>query len=261
MSTIQAQPNYSSGNDRFDNEAATWDTKPEVVLSSRLCLSSILSNQSTYFPCLSTASILEIGCGTGLLTVPLSQHVESVLALDTAAAMIDMLNAKILLHSLESKVTTKVKLLEDPNDPLLQGKKFDLALSHLVFHHVPDMGKLVQVVYDTLKSGGRIWISDFEHDGPQAEAFHPKHKASLLSHSRASTIKSADELFCILCLWMVKQHAGVERHGLERREMKEILETAGFDHVEVFESFKMDKQVDSGETQSFPFLAITGVRP
>lgn len=164
--------------------------------------------------------------------MPLSQHVESVLALDTAAAMIDMLNAKILLHSLESKVTTKVKLLEDPNDPLLQGKKFDLALSHLVFHHVPDMGKLVQVVYGTLKSGGRIWISDFEHDGPQAEAFHPKHK-----------------------------HAGVERHGLERREMKEILETAGFDHVEVFESFKMDKQVDSGETQSFPFLAITGVRP
>jgi hypothetical protein len=43
--------------------------------------------------------------------------------------------------------------------------------------------------------------------------------------------------------------------------MHNILTNAGFTNVEVFESFQMQKKVESGETQSFPFLAITGVRP
>ena len=75
-------------------------------------------------------------------------------------------------------------------------------------------------------------MSDFEDNGVQAEKFHPKDK-----------------------------HAGVERHGLKRKAMEEMLVEAGFEKVEVFESFKMDKTVEDGSVQSFPFLAITGVRP
>ncbi|CBQ70132.1 conserved hypothetical protein [Sporisorium reilianum SRZ2] len=222
--------NYSAGNDRFDAEAATWDTKPEVVASSAHCLSTLLS--SPLLPALSTASILEIGCGTGLLTVPLATHVRRITALDTAPGMISMLRAKVEQQGLEAKVKAHVKLLESAEDPVLDGGSFDVVLSHLVFHHVPDMAELVKVMYGTLGKGGRVWISDFEDDGPQAEAFHPKDK-----------------------------HAGVERHGLKRTEMHHILTQAGFEHVEIFESFKLDKTVESGETQAFPFLAITGVRP
>ncbi|EST07171.1 Methyltransferase type 11 [Kalmanozyma brasiliensis GHG001] len=225
-------PNYSVGNDRFDAEAATWDSKPEVVESSRLCLRTLLHHSPKYVPSLGSASVLEIGCGTGLLTVPLAEHVGSVLALDTAKGMIGMLNAKVATQGLGEKVTAKVKLLENAEDDVLERKKFDLVVSHLVFHHVPDMRQLVAVMLDTLKQGGRVWISDFEDDGPQAEAFHPKDK-----------------------------HAGVERHGLKAQEMEGIMIQAGFKDVEVFESFRMDKEVESGGTQAFPFLAITGVRP
>ncbi|CDW98573.1 hypothetical protein [Sporisorium scitamineum] len=195
--------NYSTGNDRFDSEAATWDTK-----------------------------LLEIGCGTGLLTIPLAQHVGNIVALDTAQGMIGMLNAKIAQHGLEDKVKAEVKLLESADDAVLAGERFDVVVSHLVFHHVPHMSELIKVIKGTLKRGGRIWISDLQDDGPQAEAFHPKDK-----------------------------HAGVERHGLKRTEMHQILVQAGFDNVEVFESFRMDKTVESGVVQAFPFLAITGVRP
>jgi 2-polyprenyl-3-methyl-5-hydroxy-6-metoxy-1,4-benzoquinol methylase len=173
MST--ATPNYSAGNDRFGAEAATWDSQPEVVESSRLCLDAVLRH-SDRFPSLSSSSVLEIGCGTGLLTVPLAQHVGSILALDTAQGMIDMLSAKLSSNALQHKVTAKVKLLESADDPVLEAKKFDVALSHLVFHHVPNMQQLVDVMFGTLNNGGRIWISDFEDDGPQAEAFHPKAK-------------------------------------------------------------------------------------
>ena len=176
MSTTTLTPNYSTGNDRFDAEAATWDSKPEVVLSSKLCLEAILAHSSSFFPRLSSADVLEVGCGTGLLTVPLAQHVGSVLALDTSQGMIGMLDAKVQQNGLQDKVQAKVKLLEDPDDSVLDGKRFDVVFSHLVFHHVPDMAQLVKVMFGTLKQGGRVWISDFEDDGPQAEAFHPKDK-------------------------------------------------------------------------------------
>lgn len=230
--TLATPSNYSVGNDRFDAEASTWDSKPEVVESSRLCLQSLLSHAPSYLPHLSSADVLEIGCGTGLLTVPLASHVGSVVALDTARGMIDMLRSKLAAHHLQDKVTAEVRLLEDPHDPILGGKSFDLVVSHLVFHHVPDMRALVHVMHGTLKSGGRIWISDFEDNGPQAEAFHPKDK-----------------------------HDGVERHGLKRDELEAILKEADFDGVEVFESFSMDKEVEGGGVQAFPFLAITGVKP
>lgn len=235
--TTATTPNYSSGNDRFNAEAAAWDSKPEVVESSRLCLESLLSHAPRYFSSLSSSSVLEIGCGTGLLTIPLASHVSSVLALDTAEGMIHMLSAKISSHHLSDRVSAKVKLLEDPNDPILGDdrsgrKKFDLVISHLVFHHVPNMLELVKVMYGTLKEGGgRVWISDFEDTGKEAEAFHPKDK-----------------------------HDSVERHGLKRAEMQAILKEAGFTEVEVFESFSMDKEVEMGGKQAFPFLAITGVR-
>lgn len=53
----------------------------------------------------------------------------------------------------------------------------------------------------------------------------------------------------------------MERHGLKRTEMEQILNKAGFKDIQVFESFKMDKEIEAGGTQSFPFLAITGTRP
>ncbi|PWZ03470.1 S-adenosyl-L-methionine-dependent methyltransferase [Testicularia cyperi] len=226
-----ATPNYSSGNDRFDAEAAQWDTQPEVVKSSAQCLDTLLTKAEQHGIQLASSDVLEIGCGTGLLTVPLSSHVASITALDTAQGMITMLDAKLSQNRI-SNVRAAVQLLENPQDPVLQGKQFDLAVSHLVFHHVPIMKHLVNVMFGTLKPGGHIWISDFEDTGPQALLFHPKAK-----------------------------HAGVERHGLLRQEMHNILTQVGFKDVHVFESFRMDKQVETGETMAFPFLAITGVRP
>lgn len=43
--------------------------------------------------------------------------------------------------------------------------------------------------------------------------------------------------------------------------MRNILAQVGFKDVEVLDSFTMDKQVETGEWQTFPFIAITGVRP
>ncbi|EPQ27048.1 uncharacterized protein PFL1_05332 [Pseudozyma flocculosa PF-1] len=227
--------NYSSGNDRFNTEAQTWDTQAEVVESSSRCLSHLVSSPLLPPSQLSQLDALEIGCGTGLLTLPLSGHVSSILALDTSHGMVEMLDHKLESRRADAaksgRVTAKVKLLEDATDPVLEGKRFGLVLSHLVMHHVPHMQHLVDVMYACTAHGGRVWISDFENTGKEAEAFHP-----------------------------VAKHAGVERHGLERQEMRDILAKAGYANVDVFESFRLDKTVESGQTQSFPFIVATGTR-
>ena len=56
------------------------------------------------------------------------------------------------------------------------------------------------------------------------------------------------------------QHFGVERHGLKRSEMEDILKLAGFKDVRVFVSFEMEKGVETGSKQTFPFIVATGVR-
>ena len=177
--------NYSSGNDRFDAEAAAWDTQPEVVETSARCLSSLLSSPLLSLP---SSTVLEIGCGTGLLTVPLSSHVSRIYAVDTAPGMISMLTSK---PAPKANITARVKLLDHPNDPVLDGHQFDLVLSHLVFHHIPDMQRMVDVMMGCCKPSGRIWISDFEDDGPQAEAFHPKHKVSTATRRRLRSSKGS----------------------------------------------------------------------
>ena len=122
-----------------------------------------------------------------------------------------------------------IKLLEDPDDPILEGAKFDFALMHLTLHHVPDMLPLVKTLKGTLKPGGQLLLSDFENTGEAAKRFHPESK------------------------WY-----DVERHGIKRSEMEEILTGAGLQNITVEESFSLPKTVETGEKQDFPFILGIG---
>lgn len=68
---------------RFDSEAATWDSNPTTVRSSALFFEAIQSR----FPQLAQGGeknkrALEIGCGTGLLSVHLAPLLDEYLCFD-----------------------------------------------------------------------------------------------------------------------------------------------------------------------------------
>jgi SAM-dependent methyltransferase len=130
-----------------------------------------------------------------------------------------------------TKMKGFVKLLEDPEDPILGGQKFDITLMHLTLHHVPEMEPLIQVLAGTLKASGQLILSDFENDGEHAKTFHPESKWS-----------------------------DVERHGITRAEMEHVLREAGLKNVKVDDSFTMPKTVESGEQEDFPFILGVGSR-
>ncbi|KAK3487488.1 S-adenosyl-L-methionine-dependent methyltransferase [Neurospora hispaniola] len=241
-----------TGNARFNADAANWDSNPSIQLATSLAFESYLSRLPPPSE-LSSFNVLEIGCGTGLLSLLLAPHVRSLAAVDAAEGMIDVLTHKLSpggTYEQVKNVRPVTALLEEPEDPIIKidpvtGEawegKFNLVISHLVLHHVADLTALFKTIYGTLKPGtGRVVTTDFENFGPEARRFHPEAKMD-----------------------------GVERHGITKEEMEEILKGVGFEEVKVERGFVLQKRVESepgkgdmerGPVMEFPFLVCEGRR-
>ncbi|KAK3324424.1 S-adenosyl-L-methionine-dependent methyltransferase [Cercophora scortea] len=251
----------TTNNERFNAEANGWDSNPNVQLATALAHKALLARLPSNSNELSSYDVLEIGCGTGLLSLALAPAVRSLTAVDAAQGMIDVLQAKLLAkhqshqHDINN-VRAVCALLEDPDDPRIQidpvadhaekgdstdmHLRFDLVISHLVLHHIPDLPAVLRTMFGCLKPGsGRVMLTDFEDFGPEARRFHPEGKMD-----------------------------GVERHGIAKGEMQELLVQARFVDVVVETAFEMEKLVETepgsgikGPTMTFPFLICTGRRP
>src|ERR1700761_4671168 len=83
----------NEGNSRFNKEALSWDSRPFVNEASRDAAKAI--NQRSTALQFSPKQVLEIGCGTGILSFLIAPHVERVVAVDAAEGMIEVLKQKI----------------------------------------------------------------------------------------------------------------------------------------------------------------------
>lgn len=204
---------------------------------------------------LSELDVLEIGCGTGLLSFQLAPHIRSLVGVDTSDGMIDAFNEKVAaLPDPENANLAAVNVLvQSADDVHLQGAcallatrrgesgrdvpyRFDLVVSHLTLHHIPSLPVLLATLRNCLKPGGMIALTDYEDFGPDAIRFHPEGK-----------------------------RPGVERHGIKKREIEDIIDGVGFNEVSVEQAFALTKEVDAengkpaGEMY-FPFLLCLAVR-
>ncbi|KAH7050093.1 S-adenosyl-L-methionine-dependent methyltransferase [Macrophomina phaseolina] len=258
----------NSSTERFNAEAAAWDSNPVTVRSSQLAYEALLEHVPSLKA--SKPNILEIGCGTGLLSLPLSAHANTLVGVDLAAGMVAALNAKLAGNSPTTTTTTTTSssssssptdkynniaavatLLTHPDQPeiqsaarsRLQGRsadapvRWDLVVSHLTLHHIPDMLATLRTCHACLARGGAIALTDFEDCGDgDAVLFHPASK-----------------------------RADVERHGIKREEMAALIEQAGFGDVSVERAFVLEKEVDPAEaggrtSVGFPFLICKGTK-
>ena len=180
--------------------------------------------------------VLELGCGTGLLSLALAPHVKNIVAVDISEGMISVLKSKLLTHNV-TNIKPVCVLLQDPDDERIRDapngdpKRFDLVVSHLVLHHIPSLGPFLRTICGCLKPGGCVALTDFENFGPEARRFHPESKME-----------------------------GVERHGIRQAEIAKLLADAGFKDVQVRVAFTLDKAVESGQEMAFPFLLCQAVK-
>lgn len=104
------------------------------------------------------ARVVDLGCGTGQIGLPLARSGANVLAVDVSPAMIDSLQMEAKRQRLP-----RLHGLATPIEELvLPSGSIDLVVSSYALHHLRDADKarLICSAADWLRPGGRIVIAD-----------------------------------------------------------------------------------------------------
>ena len=101
---------------------------------------------------------VDVGSGTGLLTLPLAGRVERVWAIDIAPSMCEYLRTKAASAGLDN---IDVGVASASSLPLVD-ESADLVVSNYCFHHLDDAGKqrALNEVARILRPGGRLVFGD-----------------------------------------------------------------------------------------------------
>jgi 2-polyprenyl-3-methyl-5-hydroxy-6-metoxy-1,4-benzoquinol methylase len=107
------------------------------------------------------ARILEVGCGTGMLTALMAREGATVTGIDASPAMLAEAQKKVTAGDLQGRVTLKLMdaaLIGDHFAPA----SFDLVVSILVFSELPpdEQRYVLEACAKLLAPGGRLLIAD-----------------------------------------------------------------------------------------------------
>jgi ubiquinone/menaquinone biosynthesis C-methylase UbiE len=111
-----------------------------------------------------TASIADIGAGTGYFSVRLAKAVPrgNVYAVDVEPAMLEHIRKRAVGERLQNVVTVQASATS-PNLP----KPVDIVLIVDTYHHLPSRPTYFRELTKSLAPGGRVAIIDFRKDSPE----------------------------------------------------------------------------------------------
>ena len=200
---------------RFDDEAKNWDDDPIHMQISNIVSKAILESTNLS----RDMEAFEYGCGTGLLSFALHQHLGSITMADNSKGMLEVLHNKIKESGIDNMHPVKLDLT-DGNIP---EKKYDLIFTQMTLHHIPDTDSILKTFHTMLRTSGYLCIADLDsEDG----SFHGKDATDV--------------------------HKGFDRHKLAEKAKK-----VGFKDISFRTAFQLEKEVKDGSKQKFPiFLMI-----
>lgn len=152
----------------FDERAATWDEPVKVERASR-----VAEAIADAVPLTSSTRLLEYGAGTGLVTQALRNRVGPVTLADTSTGMRTVMEQKVESGALpDARIWALDLAAEPPPD-----ERFDLIVTALALHHIPDLAPVLSAFATLLDDGGHLCIADLEaEDGSfHGEGFHGHH--------------------------------------------------------------------------------------
>lgn len=148
-------------NNVFEQMAQRYDTEDRMELAKVIVKEVRPELQNCH-----SKSLIDYGSGTGLVSLELTDLVDSILLVDSSRQMLDVANAKI-----SHKGVTNTKVLYSDFTQETPELKADIVLLSLVLLHIPDTIKILQELFDILNHGGKLLIIDFDKND---KINHPK---------------------------------------------------------------------------------------
>ena len=101
--------------------------------------------------------VLDVGCGTGVVTFALAERGFAVTAIDHSPAMLEIARAKAEDLGLGDRITF---VTGDVANLRFDDQAFDGVTCQGVLHHLQDLDRCVREMWRVLKPGGFIFLSD-----------------------------------------------------------------------------------------------------
>ncbi|HPS57069.1 MAG TPA: methyltransferase domain-containing protein [Spirochaetota bacterium] len=203
----------------FDLAALTWDEKPQRLQLNRDIFRAI--DQTVQLT--DGISVLDFGCGTGLLSLQILERTGSVTCADSSAGMLEVLESKVKDAGIDG--VTTIHLKSDDAEGLTGS--YALITSSMTFHHVQDVPQLVKKLAGHLESGGTLCAADLD---PDEGKFH-------------------------------EDNTGVHHYGFTRKKMMEYFRDAGLADVKATTAAAVERMNAAGEQVSFTVFLVTGTKP
>lgn len=201
---------------RFDSVAAQWDQNPDrVALAAGVTLAIRSAVKLSH-----DLSVMDFGAGTGLVTLGLLPFVGDITSVDTSGEMLRVLDDKVKALGLDHVRTLQCEL----GKTSLPENRFDLMVSSMVLHHIPDVARAFHMLKPCLRKGGRIALADLDaEDG----SFH-------------------------------SDMTGVFHRGFKRETICSWAREAGFKDISIHDAYRISRPRPDGTIHEYPVFLLTG---
>ncbi|MYM75553.1 bifunctional 2-polyprenyl-6-hydroxyphenol methylase/3-demethylubiquinol 3-O-methyltransferase UbiG [Duganella sp. FT134W] len=111
-------------------------------------------------------NVIDIGCGGGILTESMARKGATVTGIDLGEKALKVAD----LHSLESGVAVRYKLIAAEDMAAQEPGQYDVVTCMEMLEHVPDPGAIVRAAAALVKPGGHLFFSTLNRN-PKAYLF------------------------------------------------------------------------------------------
>lgn len=200
---------------RFDIEAATWDDNPMRVAMAQNVASAML----LAIPVKHDMTVIDFGCGTGLISLALQSSFSQITGIDTSQGMVDVLNNKIKTADINNIEVLCLDITQSTPDI-----KADVIVSSMALHHVEDVDSLLKTFTAMLNPGGYLALADLD---TEPGTFHP-------------------------------DNTGIYHFGFNREWFIELLLLLGYKNVTTKIAYIIERPDSDGATRNYPIFLISG---